>query len=567
MLRHAAQHVPDRTLVAQRSESGGWRRLTYGEVRQNVDAIAQALLRRKLKRPVLILAGNSIEHLLMALACQSIGVPYVPVSTGYSLREGEQRELRHIAQTVRPSLVLVNEVAVFSRAIAAVREAATTMPEVVTIASGDRATDFAELADTKVTSAVEHANAGVGPDTVAKYLFTSGSTGTPKGVVTTHGMLCANQQMMRQAWPFLADEPPVLLDWLPWSHTFGGSHNINLAIHNCGTFFIDDGRPAPQEFEQTLSNLVDVQPTVYLNVPLALRRLAERLENDPILARGFFQRLRVLFYAAAALPQDTWNQLTRLAEIYADHPVALTTSWGATETAPAAVSAHFPAAQADCIGVPLPGVSAKLVPTHGKMEIRVKGPTVMPGYLEQPSMTSQVFDREGYFKTGDAVELVNPADPQTGLRFNGRLAEDFKLDSGTWVNSSAVRSALIEAAGNLLLDCLVTGHDKSYIAVLAWPNEPACRKLTMSRAPLANLGAHPELRNALLHALHIVNANTGSSRRIRRLTLLDEAPDPLSGEVTDKGYINQAASLARRAFHVAALFDEPAPGHILDVDA
>ncbi|MFJ9752915.1 AMP-binding protein [Streptomyces chartreusis] len=566
MFQDAVRTAPDRILVAQRRPLGSWLAVTYAQASRRVDAIAQALLDRGLRTPVLVLSGNSIDHMLMALACQTIGLPYAPVSTSYSLHRGEHRELGHITLLVQPGLVLVDDTSTFAGALTAVRQHTSGNPEIVSITADGGATAFAELTGTAATPAVATAAQAVTPDTVAKYLFTSGSTGAPKGVITTHRMLCANQQMIRQAWPFLATEPPVLVDWLPWSHTFGGSHNTNMVIANAGTLYIDDGRPTPDQFDHTLHNLAEIAPTVYLSVPLALRTLATRLETDPALARKFFRRLRVLFYAAAALPQDTWTRLSRLAQQHANHPVALTTAWGSTETAPAALSTHYPSTRADCIGVPLPGITVKLVPNHhDRTEIRVKGPTITPGYLQRPDLTARAFDDEGYLRTGDAAEPIHPDNPQAGLRFNGRLTEDFKLDSGTWVNASAIRTALLDAADDLLTDCIVAGHDQPYIAVLAWPRIDTCRQLTTSPDPLSHLHAHPALRARLHAALRAVNTDTGSSRRIQRIALLDHAPDPETGEITDKGYINQATCLTTRAPHITDLYHTTAPSHVLDM--
>ncbi|WP_051759996.1 feruloyl-CoA synthase [Herbidospora cretacea] len=548
MFASAAAAAPERILLAQPG-ADGWRELTYARAHARVESVAQSLLSRGLDRPVLILSGNSADHLVLSLACQTIGVPYAPVSTAYSLRSRDFGELRAIGRLVRPGLVFAEDASAFAGALAAL--GASGLPPYEIVASTGTpagATRFADLLATPPTREVRAAAAAIGPSTVAKYLFTSGSTGAPKRVITTHGMLCANQRMIGQVWPFLRETPPVLLDWLPWSHTFGGSHNTNLVIANGGTLYLDDGRPTPQEFGRTLRHLETVTPTVYLNVPRGLAMLTRSLELDPVLARRFFSRLQVVFYAAAALPQDLWTRLEELARRHADHPVALTTSWGATETAPAALSAHFPSSRADCVGVPLPGVEVKITPVHGKAEIRVRGPHVTPGYLGRPDLTAGAFDAEGYLRTGDAVRLIDPADPSAGLRFDGRLAEDFKLDSGTWVDVSAIRNALLSAAGSLLSDCVITGHDRRYVGALARAGP--------------GLSPDPAL---LAAALRTAGAGAGSSRRIRRLLILSEPPRAEAGEITDKGYLNQAACLRRRAAEVAELYREPAPAHVIDV--
>ena len=371
-------------------------------------------------------------------------------------------------------------------------------------------------------------------------------------------MLCANQQAMRQVWPFLNQQPPVLLDWLPWSHTFGGNHNVGMVLYNGGSLYIDDGRPAPALIDRTLRNLEGAAPTVYFNVPAGYSLLVPRLKADPILAKRFFRNLQVVFFAAAALPQQVWDDLLALAGAAADHPVAVTTSWGTTETAPAATSAHFPSGRSDCIGVPLPGVEVKLVPDGGKQEIRVRGPNVTPGYYARPDLTHAAFDDDGYYRTGDAAELIDPALPERGLRFAGRIAEDFKLDTGTWVNVAAVKSALLSACGGVLQDCVITGHDRRYVSAMAWLNPLAAAQLTGGSRPAEGhspvLLDDPRVRAYLAQSLAVLNEGGGSSRRVERLMLLSDPPQLDASEITDKGYINQRACLTRRAADVAALY-------------
>jgi feruloyl-CoA synthase len=371
-------------------------------------------------------------------------------------------------------------------------------------------------------------------------------------------MLCANQQSMRQVWPFLNEQPPVLLDWLPWSHTFGGSHNVGMVLYNGGSLYIDDGQPVPALIGRTLHNLEDVAPTVYFNVPVGYALLVPRLKADPALAKMFFRDLQVVFFAAAALPQRVWDDLRQLADTAADHPVAVTTSWGTTETAPAATSAHFRSGRSDCIGVPLPGVEVKLAPAGGKHEIRVRGPNVTPGYYGRPDLTQAVFDAEGYYRTGDAGEMLDPALPERGLRFAGRIAEDFKLGTGTWVNVAAVKSALLSACGGVLQDCVIAGHDRGYVSALAWLNPVAAAQLTGRSHAAESHGPalldDPRVRAYLAQSLATLNEGAGSSRRVERLMLLSDPPQLDASEITDKGYINQRACLTRRAADVAALY-------------
>ena len=557
-----ARDHPGRILVAQR-DAGGWRALSWGEAAVQVETLARSLLDRGVSgRPVMILSGNSIEHLLLTLAAFTVGSPAVPVSVAYSLQSSDHEKLRRIAALVTPAVVFADDAGAFGPALSAVRDGCTARepasdPAMVTITGGHGTLAWRELTAAPPKPAGDAA-AGVGPDTVAKLLFTSGSTGEPKAVITTQRMLCANQQAMLQVWPFLNQQPPVLLDWLPWSHTFGGNHNVGMVLYNGGSLYIDDGRPAPALIDRTLRNLEVAAPTVYFNVPVGYSLLVPRLKADPALAKRFFRNLQVVFFAAAALPQQVWDDLLALAGAAADHPVAVTTSWGTTETAPAATSAHFRSGRSDCIGVPLPGVEVKLVPEGGKQEIRVRGPNVTPGYYARPDLTQAAFDGDGYYRTGDAAELIDPALPERGLRFAGRIAEDFKLDTGTWVNVAAVKSALLSACGGVLQDCVITGHDRRYVSAMAWLNPLAAAQLAGGSHPAEGhslvLLDDPRVRAHLAQSLAALNEGAGSSRRVERLILLSDPPQLDASEITDKGYINQRACLTRRAADVAALY-------------
>ncbi len=592
LFRAAAAAHPDRVLVAQR-DAHGWRKVTYEAARRQVDGLAQGVLDRcgPAAGPVMILSGNSVEHLLLTLACYTVGVPAVPVSTAYSLLASDHSTLQAMADLVRPAIVFADDGDAYAAALRAVAGpdagvGARAGRAVVTLSgrAGDRGvTALGELASAQVTSTITERADAVGPGTVAKILFTSGSTGLPKGVLNTHQMMCANQQMIRQAWPFLVQEPPVLLDWLPWSHTFGGNHNVNQVIANAGTLWIDDGRPAPGMIERTVRNLADVSPTVYYNVPAGYAALLPFLERDRDLAAAFFARLRLVFFAGAALPQRLWEAIGELAASVGS-AAPMTTSWGATETAPAATSAHFAGGRADCIGVPLPGVEVKLAPVGDRLEIRVKGPNVTPGYAGRPDLTEAAFDAGGFYRTGDAVALVDSDDPNAGLRFDGRIAEDFKLATGTWVRVGTLRPALLSASGGLLQDAVLTGHDAGFIGALGWlsprraaqiagagdgvspaapaagPAAPAVGPAALAADPAA-LAADPAVRAEAARALDRYNAGrTGTSQLIRRLLLLAEPPSLADGEITDKSYVNQRAVLQRRADAVAALYAmDPAP--------
>jgi feruloyl-CoA synthase len=539
---HADEH-PDRTFAAAR-DGESWRTLSWGEARATADALAQAFLDRGLgpERPLMILSGNGLEHLLLMLGAYTVGVPVLPISVAYSLLSADHARVRDIAALCRPGMVFAVDAGAFGPALDALQ---AQVPEQV-VAAGERdgAERFADLAATRPGDAVERAYAALTPDTVAKLLFTSGSTGTPKGVINTHRMLCSNQQALGEVWPFMESEPPVLVDWLPWSHTFGGNHNLGQVLAFGGTLYIDDGKPAPQLFERTVRALSEIAPTVYYNVPAGYALLAPRLEEDRELAERFFSRLRFMFYAAAALPPALWDRLSAVAERVADHPVPLTASWGATETAPAATTAHFTSARCGCIGVPLPGVTLKLAPEGDKQEIRLTGPNVTPGYHGDRETTAAAFDEEGFYRTGDAVRLVDETDPNQGLMFDGRLTENFKLGTGTWVTVGELRTAFVSAAGGLVTDAVIAGHDRDYVGALAWV------------AP--GQAQNPQLCEQVAECLQKLNAGAGTSSCIRRVLLLEDPPDLDAGEITDKGYVNQRAVLERRCDAVERLFAEPA---------
>jgi feruloyl-CoA synthase len=532
LLRRGAAHHPERDFLLER-EGDGVRRVSWGAALAAAEGIAGWLSAGDdRRRPVLALSGNSVDQALLMLGCFLAGVPFVPVSPAYSLLSTDFARLAHIAGKVRPRLVYVEARAPFERALAAI-----AAPEVVT---------GAELRARQATPPAPAA--AVAPDDVAKILFTSGSTGFPKGVPSTHRMLAANQQMIAQLWPFLEDQPPVLVDWLPWSHTFGGNHNFNLVLFHGGTLFVDQGKPTEALLPATLRNLRALSPTIYFNVPSGYAALLPHLEADEALRASFFARLEVIFYAAAALPDETWQRLRRLAERSAAHEVFLTTAWGSTETSPLSTSAHFPLPRAGNIGLPAPGVTLKLTPNGSKLEVRVRGPNVFSGYLDEPELTRAAFDAEGFYRIGDAVRLADPEDPAQGLLFDGRVAEDFKLATGTWVNVGPLRVALVGALWPHVLDLVVAGHDRERLGVLLWPRGAATAELRAGvRAALARWNlAHAE-----------------SSMHVARALLLDEPPSLDAGEITDKGYVNQRATLERRAALVEALFAEPAGAGII----
>src|SRR3954462_14812747 len=453
LLRRWAREAPERTFLAERGGDDAWVRLSWSEADRRASAIAQALLDRGLgpERPVLLLSGNSIDHALLTLGGFLAGVPVAPVSPAYSLMSRDYGKVRHIARIVRPGLVYAADGDAFSGALAAVDFGGAELVLSRGAGAGAGATAFHELEAIRPTRAVDEALAGVGPGSVAKILFTSGSMALPKGVVNTHRMLCANQQALAQIWPFTGQTPPVLVDWLPWNHTFGGNHNFNLILKRGGTMYIDAGRPAPPLMPITVRNLTEIAPTIYFNVPAGYGALLPFLERDAELRSRFFERLDLIFYAAAALPQDLWSRLEAVSQMARGEPVMMTSSWGLTETSPLATAAHFPIDRAGVIGVPVPGVEIKLAPVDDKLEMRVKGPNVTPGYLGRDDLTRAAFDEDGFYRTGDARRLEDPDDPNQGLVFDGRVVEDFKLTTGTWVSVGNLRVAVLAAASPLLM--------------------------------------------------------------------------------------------------------------------
>jgi feruloyl-CoA synthase len=550
--RAGSEAHPDRLLLAERAGED-WSRLTWGEARAQADALAQGLLDRGLAdRPVMVLSGNSRLHLVVTLAALTVGAPVVPTSVAYSLQSADHAKLRAMADLVDPGLVVAED-ASFTGAIAAVEEGRTVLSPDPALAGALHPDDLAAVP----TVEVDGRCAALRRDDVAKILFTSGSTGAPKGVINTHGMLSANQQQMRQAWPFLVDEPPVLLDWLPWSHTFGGNHDSNMVLANGGTLWIDDGRPVPGLVERTVRNLADARPTIYLNVPAGYAALLPYLERDPAVAQAFLSRLRLGFFAAAALPQQLWDRLQMLS---AEHGgvMQMTTSWGLTETAPAATSAHFPITRSDSLGVPLPGVELALVPTGDKTEVRVRGANVTPGYHGRPDLTDAAFDEEGFFRTGDAVALADPDDVAAGLLFRGRIAEDFKLSTGTFVSVGTLRPQLLSASQGLLTDAVVCGENGEEVTAMVWLSPDHAQRCDEHGVP------DDGLRADLLRTMERLAAQGGgSSQRVERLLILREPPALDAGEITDKGYVNQRAVRERRADRVTVLSAEPPPRQVV----
>jgi feruloyl-CoA synthase len=568
LLEGWARREPHRTFLAQRDAAGAWRRITYGEALAAARAIGEALLDRGLdaERPVMILSDNGIDHALLALGAMHVGVPVAPVSTAYSRLSQDFAKLRYVRDLVAPGLIFADDGERYAAAIAALGLRDAELVVSANPPKGMRATEFAALRQAVPGAAVDRAFAAVGPDTVAKILFTSGSTGEPKGVVNTQRMLTSNQESYARAWPFLAERPPVILDWLPWNHTFGGNSDFNMILRNGGTLHIDEGRPVPGLIEKSIANLREVSPTLYLNVPRGFAMVLDYLERDGALAERFFRELDLVLYAGAALPQSLWARLEALSLATTGHKVPMVSAWGTTETAPLATLVHYPIARAGNIGVPAPGVEVKLVPQGDKLEIRVRGPNVTPGYWKRADLTAAAFDENGFYRPGDAARLEDPDEPRRGIIFDGRLGENFKLTSGTWVGVGALRVALIAAGAPVIEDAVITGHDRDEIGLLIFPSLAGCRGLCphLADAPLAALIAEDGVRRALAAALAHHNAGVGgSSHRIARALLLAEPPSIDKGEITDKGYLNQRAVLTNRAALVERLYADPAAADII----
>ncbi len=527
-----AGEAPDRTLYAER-RAGSWHRVSYAEVLASARSLGQALLDLGLgpTRPLVVLSGNSIDHALLAHAAMHVGAPIAPLSPAYSLMSRDHAKLRALSALLAPGAIYVSDRDAFGPALAALA------PDVPVL---DPAR-VAALATTRPTAAVDAAFAAVTGDTVAKLLFTSGSTGTPKGVINTQRMLCANQAALAASWPFLSQRPPVIVDWLPWSHTFGGNHNVNAILTSGGTLYIDGGKPAPGAFDETLTNLRDVPSTIYFNVPRGFDMLVGHLETDAALRETFFSQLDVIFYAAAALSPATWARLGAVAAMVG-RDVAMTSAWGSTETSPLVTQVSFSIDRAGVIGAPVPGVELAFVPSGDKLEMRVAGPNVSPGYLRPGGGVEPLpLDADGFYPMGDAGRLADPDDPSSGVVFEGRTSENFKLSSGTWVHVGEVRLALLAVCSPYLGDAVITGHDREELGALVF--------LAPGRTDT------PELR-ALL-AAHAGRA-TSSSARIVRIAIETEPPSIDAGEITDKGYLNQRAILERRAEAIARLYRDPA---------
>ncbi len=562
-----AEHHPERTLVARRGADGEWVHLSYAQMLTRASAIGQWLLDQGVsrERPLMILSGNDLEHLQLALGALYVGVPHCPVSPAASLMSKDFAKLRHMVELVTPGAVYASDGGAFAAAIRATVSADVAVITRDGALDGGTATAFDTLLETPPTSA-DAAHARIGPDTVAKLLFTSGSTKLPKAVTTTERMLCANQQMLLQTFPCFAETPPVLLDWLPWNHTFGGSHNVGIVLYNGGTLYINDGKPTPAGFVETLRNLHEISPTVFFDVPKGWEMLGDALEADVSLREIFYAKMKLFFFAGAGLSQAAWDKLDRVSEAHCGERIRVMTGLGMTETSPSSMFATTPLIGAGYVGLPAPGCEARLVPVDGKLEACFAGPHVMPGYWRQPELTQEVFDDEGFYCTGDALAFVDPEHPELGLMFDGRIAEDFKLSSGTFVSVGPLRARLIAEGAPYVQDAVVTGINRDDIGVMIFPRMEHCSLLAglPADASATQVIDSAPVRACFTELLARVNRSaTGSASRIARLLVLDTPPAVERNEMTDKGSINQRAVLTHRAATVEAMYEGSAPGLIV----
>jgi len=563
-----AAETPEQIFLAQRDAGGGWRTVSYEQALALARNIGAALLKRNLspERPIAILSGNDIEHALLALGALYVGIPHAPISPAYSLLSGDYGRLRSIIELITPGLVFACDGKQYARAIEAVMPADVELVVTRSPLELRRTTSFGALARTAATAEVDAAHQAVGPDTIAKFLFTSGSTGVPKCVINTQRMWCANQVMLRQSLAYLADEPPVIVDWAPWHHTAGGNHDVGLVLYNGGTFYIDEGKPLPGAIEETVRNLREIAPTWYFTVPKGYETLLPYLRNDAELRRNFFLRLKMLWFAGAGIAQHVFDAIQELAVETCGEQILFLTGFGSTETAPFALARTWPHANAANMGLPAAGMELKLVPNEGKLEARVRGPNITPGYWRQPQFTAKAFDAEGFYRLGDAFKFADANDLKQGLLFDGRIAEDFKLATGTWASIGPLRARFIDHFAPYVRDVVVAAPDRAFLGALVFPDLEACRRLAGlgAKATPAEIVAHEKVRNKFSDLLRKLAAESrGSSSRVERAMLMAVPPSMDKAEMTDKGSINQRAVLKNRAALVDELYAEPLSSRVI----
>ena len=567
-LHHWAKVAPDRVFMAERDESGGWRQITYAQLLNSTRAIASALLARGLstEKPIVILSGNSIDHALLAFGALYAGIPFCPVSPAYSLVSRDYGKLGFLMKLLTPGLVFADDASKFADALLANVTTGTEIAASRGAVAGRDVTRLSDLLATPEHPRLDAAHDAIGPDTIAKFLLTSGSTGNPKAVINTQRMICANQVMLRETLAFLKDEPPVIVDWLPWNHTFGGNHNIGLTLFNGGSMYLDEGKPMPGGIEETVRNLREISPTVYFNVPKGYESLLPYLREDKALRAKFFRRLHAMFFSGAALSPFVWNSLDELAVQETGFRVPMLTGLGATETSPFFMSVRPDTSRSGHVGLPVLGNDAKLLPNNGKLEVRAKGPNVTPGYWRQPELTAKAFDEEGFYKFGDALKPADPDNFDAGFDFDGRIAEDFKLASGTWVSVGPLRARFVAACAPLVRDVVIAGINRDEISALVVLDLDGCRLInpTLPLDDLAAAASDPLIRAAFRERFQKLLAGaTGSSTRITRAVLLDTPLSIDRGEVTDKGSINQRAVLEHRSGLIDLLYSSTPPAHVI----